>query len=380
MSGPEPVPPEVQAALDLLPCGVLRTDRNGVILRVNETFCGWLGYERHELLGRKLYDLMTVGGRIFHQTHLAPLMQMQGSVAEVKLELVHRHGHTIPIVVNARRHPGPEQFSELALFVARDRDKYERELLAARRRLETLVEEEKARRAEAKDRALLAEQMVGIVSHDLRNPLQTIQMGALVLSRGEATPHQLGVLGRIIRAGERARRLIADLLDFTQARLGKGIAVQTKPIDLHALVQDVVDELGQAFPGRQLVHERQGEGLCQGDSERIAQLVGNLVGNAMAYGRADAPVTVRTTVGPRASEVSVHNEGPPIPTEAQERMFEPLVRGGTPDSATRSVGLGLFIVREIAKAHGGQVTVRSTAQEGTTFTASFPREPVGAAG
>jgi sigma-B regulation protein RsbU (phosphoserine phosphatase) len=376
VGGPEQ-PLDLEAALDLVPCGLLRTDRNGVIVRVNATFCGWVGYGKQELVGRKLYDLLTVGARIFHQTHLAPLMQIQGSIAEVKIEVLHRDGQKIPVVINARRHAGPEPFSELALFVARDRDKYERELLQARRRLETLVEEEKARRAEAKDRALLAEQMMGIVSHDLRNPLQTIQMGALVLSRGEATPHQLGVLGRIIRAGERARRLIAELLDFTQARLGHGISVQTKPLDLHALVQDVLEELGQAFPGRELLHERAGEGPCDGDSERIAQLVGNLVGNAMAYGRADAPVTVRTVVDAAGFRVSVHNDGTPIPGELQSQLFEPMVRGSVANTATRSVGLGLFIVREIARAHRGDVAVHSTAEAGTTFTASFPRRREG---
>jgi phosphoserine phosphatase RsbU/P len=368
-----PPAPDVQAALDLAPCGLLRTDRSGVILRANQTFCRWVGHERHELVGRKLYELLPVGARIFHQTHLAPLLQMQGSVSEVKLDVLHRDGHTIPVVVNARRYPGPEPFSELALFVARDRDQYERELVQARRRLELLVDEEKARRAETKDRALLAEQMMGIVSHDLRNPLQTIQMGALVLSRADASPYQLGVLGRITRAAERARRLIAELLDFTQARLGQGIAVETRPLDLHALVQDVLEELRQAFPGRELLHERRGEGTCQGDSERIAQLLGNLVGNAMSYGRPDAPVTVHTIIESTGFQVSVHNHGTPIAEEDQQRLFQPLVRGSTVNSATRSVGLGLFIVREIAKAHGGTVTVQSSVEDGTTFTASFPR-------
>ena len=362
-----------QAALDLAPCGLLRIDTGGTILRVNATFCQWVEYDRQALLGRRLQDLMTIGGRIFHQTHLAPLLQMQGSVSEVKLEIVRRDGSSVPMVLNARRHEMPHGVrTELALFVARDRDIYERELVQSRKRLEELVAQATAHQEAAKDRALFAEQMVGIVSHDLRNPLSTIQMGTHVLTRGETRPHQLSILGRILRASERSHRLIADLLDFTQARLGKGISVSPKPFALHATVEDVVDELRQGFEGRALLHDKQGDGDCVADADRVAQVVGNLVANAMAYGRPETAVTVRSRVAPDRFEVSVHNAGEPIPADTQARLFQPLVRG-TEGGAVRSVGLGLFIVSEIAKAHGGEVTVHSTKDEGTTFLATFPR-------
>ena len=361
------VPPQVQAALDLAACALLRVDGHGVILRANAMACEWLGYPHAELLGRRLPDLLTVGGRIFHQTHLGPLLQMQGSISEVKLEFVRGDGQVIPVVLNARRHEeGGRIFSEVALYIARDRDKYERELVLARRRLEDAV-------AQEKDRALLAEQMMGIVSHDLRNPLQTIQMGAALLARSEPTPQQLGVLGRIARAGDRARRLISDLLDFTQARLGKGMAVQRAPIALHAVVAEMVDELAQAWPGRGLVHHAEGEGECVADADRVAQAVGNLVGNAMAYGDPAAPVTVRSEIAPAEVRLAVHNAGRPIPPGLLAGLFEPMVRGSAEGSARRSIGLGLFIVREIAKAHGGRVEVESTEADGTTFAIRLPR-------
>lgn len=373
MNGPPPQP-DIQAHVDLAPCGLLRTDASGTIERVNLTFSRWLGYERAELLGRRLPDLLTVGARIFHQTHLAPLMQMQGSISEVKLEMLHRDGSKLPMVLNARRHlEEGRTFTEIATFVAHDRDKYERELVLARQRLEVLVAEYKALQAEASDRAQIAEQMVGIVSHDLRNPLQTIQMGAVLLARRDATPQQLGVLGRMTRAGERAQRLIADLLDFTQARLGRGIKVEPRSFELHRLIGDVVEELAQAFPGRGLVHEHEGRGECVADSDRVAQLTGNLIANAMAYGNAGAPVTVRTTVTAGQFEVAVHNDGAPIPPQAQAALFQPMVRGTEEGGASRSVGLGLFIVSEIARAHGGKVAVASAAPGGTTFTATFPQ-------
>lgn len=361
-----------QALLDRLPCGLVRTDTDGSILWVNETFCRWTDRRREALLGHRLPELLTAGGRIFHQTHLAPLLQMQGSVSEVKLDLVRPDGVAIPMVLNAQRHgEGDRRFTEIALFVARDRDKYERELVQARKRLEALLSEGHARQEEARDRAEIAEQMVGIVSHDLRSPLQTIQMGAVLLAR-DATARQQAVVGRIARAGERAQRLIADLLDFTQARLGRGLGIQPRPMDLHEGVAEVVEELALAFPGRELVHEREGDGECVADPDRLAQLVGNLVGNAMAYGSPDAPVTVRSVIGPDEFRLLVHNAGEPIPPHTQAALFRPLVRG-TAGGAARSVGLGLFIVGEIAKAHGGTVSVASSVQEGTTFTATLPR-------
>ncbi len=340
----------------------------------NRTFCNWVGYELDELVsGRRLQDLFTMGGRIFHQTHWQPLLQMQGSVSEVKLEIVRKDGTTVPMVMNAirREHYG-QWVHEIAVFVARDRDKYERELVRSRRELEDAVTEAKRLQAEAKDRALFAEQMVGIVSHDLRNPLSTIQMGATILSRGEVTPNQLNVLGRVTRATDRANRLIADLLDFTQARVGKGLSVTRKPVPLHELVSDNVDELVLAFPDRQLRHVQEGEGDCLADPDRLAQMIGNLVANAMAYGRTDTPVTVTSRIDADSFCLSVHNFGTAISPELRPRLFLPMSRGEEA-GAQRSVGLGLYIVSEIAKAHGGEMSVESTAEAGTTFWARFPR-------
>jgi signal transduction histidine kinase len=163
---------------DSAPCGLARTDDEGVFIAVNSTFCGWVEQPREALVGkRRFQDLLTMGGRIFHQTHWMPLLQMQGSISEVKLEIRLAQGSPLPMVVNAlRTEREGVMLHELATFVARDRDKYERELLVARRRLEELVSEATRLQAETKDRALLAEQMIGIVSHDLRNPLSTISM------------------------------------------------------------------------------------------------------------------------------------------------------------------------------------------------------------
>lgn len=120
------------------PCGLLLTDTNGLIRVVNQTFCRWLGYEADALIGkRRVQDLFTIGGRVFHQTHLAPLLQMQGSVAEVQLDMRHADGHPVPMLFNTvRRQDGVQSFDEMAVFVATDRRKYEHELLLARKTAE----------------------------------------------------------------------------------------------------------------------------------------------------------------------------------------------------------------------------------------------------
>jgi sigma-B regulation protein RsbU (phosphoserine phosphatase) len=226
--------------------------------------------------------------------------------------------------------------------------------------------------AEAQVRASFAEQMVGIVSHDLRNPLTAIRMASGLLGEDRLGPQQTKLLGHITKSAERAHRMITDLLDFTQARVGSGISVNLAPIDLHAMVGQCLDELRMTFADRQIVHAASGLGPCIADSDRLFQLLGNLIGNAMAYGAKDGVVRVTSTIDDNGFTLSVHNTGEAIPEPLQGRLFEPMVRGVGDNDEARSVGLGLFIVREIAKAHRGDVQVVSTAEKGTSFIVSWP--------
>jgi sigma-B regulation protein RsbU (phosphoserine phosphatase) len=382
-------PSGADALYDDAPCGLLVTLADGSIQRVNRTFCVWVGREPAELVGRKkLQDLLTMGGRIFHHTHWGPLMQIQGSVAEVKLELLHRDGRKLPMVWNAvqRVHDGVTTH-EVAVFIAEDRHKYERELVLARRRAEELLAKEqetqqalRAAQAErdhqqalAEDRALFAEQMMAIVSHDLRNPLSVIRMSAYILARSGLSSQQEAALERLVRSTSRATRLIADLLDFSRGRLGAGLQVVVAGIDLHAMVAEALADIRVAHPGRSIEHRSIGTGACTANGDRLTQLLGNLVANAMAYGAPDRPVVVTSSIDRDTFSMSVHNEGPVIPEALLPRLFDPMTRGEGVAGHVSSVGLGLFIVREIARAHGGQVEVASTAGDGTTFRANFPR-------
>jgi sigma-B regulation protein RsbU (phosphoserine phosphatase) len=340
---------------------------------VNKPFCAWLNYSKAELIGKKRFqDLLTMGARIFHQTHWMPLLEMQGSISELKLDVRHRDGSAVPMVLNVVRHgQGPEHTQEVAAFVAWDRDKYEKELLLSRKKLEMHIAEVERLKAEMQDRALFAEQMMGIVSHDLRNPLSAVHTGIHVLFLQTPTDSQTRVLSRMAESVSRANRLVSDLLDFTVARVGKGIGITRRLVDLHDVVTQSMAELALAFPERLLRHEKMGEGECRVDPDRVAQLVGNLVANAMTYGDASREVTVTTSVSHDQVEISVHNWGAAIPAELISSLFQPMVRG-TPAKSDRSVGLGLFIIMGIAKAHGGRVTVESSVEKGTFFVVTLP--------
>ena len=124
-----------------------------------------------------------------------------------------------------------------------------------------------------------------------------------------------------------------------------------------------------------MLHQRSGSGSAYLDADRVQQIIGNLVANSVAYGDLKQPIVITSRVEANQAVVSVHNQGAVIPASLMATLFEPMTRGTT-DSDTRSVGLGLFIVREIARSHGGDVAVRSSAEEGTTFDVHFPNIPI----
>ncbi|MHC8393987.1 PAS domain-containing sensor histidine kinase [Pseudomonas sp. LB3P93] len=378
--------PDPQTLFEGAPCGLVVTKEDGTILRSNQTFSNWIGFDAQALIGRRFQDLLTMGGRIFHQTHWAPLMQMQGSVAEVKLDLVHHDKRIVTMLLNGvRREHASGAFYELALFGTTDRDKYERELLNARKLAEELLSKKTAADAalleaqtqlnlayeKAKRRASFAEQMVAIVSHDLKNPLTAIKMASDILAQGQRTAKETKMLGHISQSAERAQRMIADLLDFALARVGRGIGISPTSLDLHSFVSHSVDELRVAFPEAKLLHQSIGTGSAHLDADRVQQIIGNLVANSVAYGDLQQPITITSRLEAQAV-VSVQNHGPVIPESLMAILFEPMTRGTETDSDLRSVGLGLFIVREIAKAHGGDVSVSSSLEGGTVFSVYFP--------
>jgi PAS domain S-box-containing protein len=233
------------------------------------------------------------------------------------------------------------------------------------------------RRAEEQARQIgkLQEQFVAIVGHDLRTPLSVISLSAsTILKHGGLSPEQQATLARITRSAQRMREIIHEVLDVARARQGLGIPVVKERTDLAEVSRRAVAELGQLSADRTLTLDVRGDVSLQGDPSRLLQVVSNLVGNAVQHGKGPVLVDVEGT----ASEVivSVHNQGPMIAPEALPALFEPFRRGRPHDvSRSGSVGLGLFIVREVVQAHGGEVGVRSD-ETGTAFTVRLPRGQV----
>ncbi len=262
---------------------------------------------------------------------------------------------------------------------AADRAKAEEQARAA----ETLRRIEEAQRdtiaglaraeREAREVGRLQERLMAIVGHDLRTPLSVIHLGiTTALQRGGLAPEQERTLARIARSAQRMRGIIEDLLDYSRARQGQGIPVQKAVVDLGDVCRRALAELRSIAGARELVLSVSGDPRLAADGGRLAQVVSNLVGNAVQHGAGPIEVAVRSAAD--AVELSVHNGGAPIPPEVLPQIFEPFRRGDRRGGDEKgSVGLGLFIVREVVRAHGGEVEVRSDASSGTRFTLRLPR-------
>jgi signal transduction histidine kinase len=237
-----------------------------------------------------------------------------------------------------------------------------------------LREEELRRTAEFRERFL------GIVSHDLRNPLNAISLSVSVMLRDEELPaRSRKTAGRIAQSAERMGRMISDLLDFTRGRLGGGIPLTRRPGDLRLICRPVLEELGMGSPGSPLRLSTEGDFRGEWDADRLAQLVGNLVKNALDYSRKDSPVTVALYDEDPWIRLEVHNHGEPIPADVLPRLFEPFRRGMHEEEDTQhsGLGLGLFIAQQITLAHGGTLEAHSTQADGTTFRVRLPRAAPG---
>ncbi|MFY0566572.1 PAS domain-containing protein [Archangium lansingense] len=230
---------------------------------------------------------------------------------------------------------------------------------------------------QAQEAIRVREDVVAIVSHDLRTPLNAISLSATsLLKRGDVDERTAQAAGRIRAASDRASRMIRDLLDFNQARM-RGIPVHHEPLDFHEHVLRVVKEVRSAHPDRYIAFHSSGEGRGEWDGDRLAQVVTNLVGNALQHSPAGTPVRVSTRSEGSSLLLEVHNEnaGRAIPPELMANLFEPYRRGPGAGARQGSLGLGLFITRQIVLAHDGGIEVRSTLEEGTTFTVRLPRHP-----
>ncbi len=222
------------------------------------------------------------------------------------------------------------------------------------------------------DAAVRERRMMGMVSHDLRNPLSVIMLSVARMEM--AVPTDVAPIARrIAEAATRANRLIDDILDVASIREGAGLHAPSESTDLAALALAVVETFKHLHLTRTFRLEVALDGVVgPWSGSRISQVLTNLLDNAVKHGDPTSPVTVRVVGDEAAATIVVSNMGPVIPVELHDSIFEPM-RQGPSAAKTKGVGLGLFIVREIARAHGGDVAVTSSTERGTAFTVRLPK-------
>jgi signal transduction histidine kinase len=218
--------------------------------------------------------------------------------------------------------------------------------------------------------------LLAIVSHDLRNPLNAIVLGAAALKRRleEADAQRAALVKRIHDSGERALRMISDLLDYSQATFGGEIPVRPTEVDIVPVVEHIVEELRAAFPQRTVALEiAQPSVVGKWDADRLAQVLGNLVRNGLQHSVEKTTVVVRVESDDAQVTIGVHNEGAPISPNVLPRIFDAFERGDARDQRAGNIGLGLYITQQIVRSHGGRVSVVSDERNGTLFRVVLPR-------
>ncbi|MDB5422053.1 MAG: sensor signal transduction histidine kinase [Brevundimonas sp.] len=348
------------------PFGDLLLGPDGRITMVNATFAAWVGFPAEALAGRRLRDLLTIPTRILYETNVAPVLKLQGGFEEVSFDLLTASGDKLPVLANAlerRGGDGQVLFTRVGVMRARERRGYEQAL--------------KGRAAEAvgkltaeQETAQLREQFIAVLGHDLRNPLASIVGAARLLRREGQSEKALKILTMMEASVDRMAGLIDDVMDFARGRLGSGIGLHRSLAPLEPVLRQVVEELEANHRSRDIICELDVSEVVSFDAGRIGQLVSNLLGNALVHGDPKAAVRLGAVARAGAFQVWVVNTGPAIPAQARERLFQPFFRGEV-RASQQGLGLGLHIASEIARAHGGTLTVASDETE-TRFTLDVP--------
>ena len=381
---PEPLP-----SSDILfqhaACALLLTAADGLILKANSTACAWLGYEEADLVGKmRMLELLPVGARLFYHTHCQPILQVQGSVAEIQVDLRNRRQERLPMLINIVRHrDGDRMLDHWALFKASDRRAYERELLSARRAAEAALEAQRSAEIELKklNTQLSAadrrkDEFLATLSHELRNPLAPMRSGldVLKLKFGQGKDNRL--LQAFDRQLRHLTRLVDDLMEVSRITQGR-MQLRRAPVELSALVQGAAHDLAATMEAaRHTLRMSIAEPpvMVLGDATRLCQVVINLLTNAAKYTPDGGTVELYLGCDGNMAEIRVRDNGIGIPAAALATVFnmfsqlEPAL-----DRAKGGLGIGLALVRGIVELHGGSVHAESGgAGKGSTFTVRLP--------
>jgi PAS domain S-box-containing protein len=382
--------PDADALYEHAPCGLLLTDGAGLILRANATLCRWLGYSASALIGKvRIQDRLPVGARLFHQTRCLPLLQVQGSVAQLQVELRDSAGERIPVLVNiVRRVVDGEVFDEWALFAVNERRSYERELLAARKNAEQALE---ARlEAEAQLRALnealsdadrRKDEFLATLSHELRNPLAPMRSAIEVLKLEHgAGSEKRPLLDVFDRQLHHLTHLVDDLMEVSRITQGR-MELRREPVLLADIVRGAVEDVAAMMrgAGHTLTVTIDAAGaVVEADPTRLFQVVVNLLTNACKYTPDGGIVELALRVEGQEAVIAVRDNGIGIPAQALATVFDMFSQlKPALDRSKGGLGIGLALVRGILALHGGSIGAESAGEgRGSTFTARLPLAPV----
>lgn len=346
--------------------GYVTTDHTGFILSINPRLTNWLGYQTQEMIGKRFSSFLAVGGRILYETHLSPMLRLKGAFEEVSLELLSKDGGKLSVLINGYERLNEDNkpdFIRLTVYKATERKVYEQNLLDTINIAKQKLEQEK-------HIAVLREQFIAVLGHDLRNPLGAIKSGSALLSRSQLSERDARIVNMIKNSSLRMEELIMNVMDFARVRLGGGMLLSLNSVEIEPIITHIVNEIRSVFPERNvstLVKVKQ-EIIC--DSDRISQLLSNLVANALTHGAVDKPVIINADLYNNNFILSVTNGGKPIPLKSLETLFEPFTREANSPSQ-QGLGLGLYIASQIAKAHNGTLTATSNESE-TCFKFEMP--------
>src|SRR5918993_697662 len=267
---------EAEDLYEHAPGAYLSTLPDGTIARVNQTFVDWTGRSREALLGgTRFQSLLSIGSRIYYETHYAPLLRMQGFANEIALEVTLADGRILPVNANTRQRRGPDGtplYNRITLFDSTDRRRYEREILLARRKAEE----------NAKDK----DAMLAMLSHDIRNPLQALMTIVQLLDRSDLSEQQRTFVRLLKSSSGTMLNLLNRVLELSKAESGSAVVVE-EPFSIRELVNDVVEPFAAAARDKGLELrwslEDDVPGVILGDQTAIRQVLGNLIGNAVKF-------------------------------------------------------------------------------------------------
>lgn len=296
-----------------------------------------------------------------------PTPKLYGFESYIAVPIVLRSGEVFGTICALDPKPArlsdPKTLKMLELFA---------ELVASQLELNAQITSSDEALTDAISAGELREQFIAVLGHDLRNPIFALQGGVELLGKRIDDAKSKLILEQMRHSLDRMTNLVADILDFARGRLGGGIRIERRlGHGLDETIAQIVDEARSGYPDRRIEADIALQAPVFCDPERVGQLLSNLLANALTHGAADQPVKVAARGAAGELALSVWNSGEPIPAATLPRLFQPFTRS-QPTPSQGGLGLGLYIASEVAKAHGGAISVTSNRRDGTCFTLHIP--------